>query len=87
MIRVGIGIKLLTTIAATFLLTGILTYFQPGIFCINVVSATTLRIVAIVLIAVGLVMKISSSRVPLSVFNNKEFVTTDIFLPFYVPEF
>ena len=76
---VGIGIKLLAAIAATFLLTGILTFLQPGIFCINFVSATTLRIVAIVLIAVGLAMKFSSSRVPSSAFKNKELVTTGIF--------
>jgi protein-S-isoprenylcysteine O-methyltransferase Ste14 len=79
MTRVGIGIKLLAIIAATFLLTGILTYFQPGIFCINFVSATTLRILGIVLIAVGLVMKFSSFRVPSSAFKNKELVTTGIF--------
>lgn len=79
MTRVGIGIKLLATIAATFLLTGILTYVQPGIFCINFVGATTLRILGIVLIAVGLVMKFSSFRVPSSAFKNKELVTTGIF--------
>ena len=79
MTRVGIGIKLLATIAATFLLTGILTYLQPDIFCINFVSANTLRIVAITLIAVGLVIKFSSSRVPSSAFKNKELVTTGIF--------
>jgi len=79
MTRVGIGIKLLATIAATFLLTGILTYLQPDIFCINFVSANTLRIVAITLIAVGLVMKLSSSRVPSSAFRNEELVTTGIF--------
>ena len=79
MTRVGIGIKLLATIAAAFLLTGILTYLHPGIFCINFVSATSLRTVAIVLIAVGLVLKFSSSRVPSSAFKNKELVTTGIF--------
>jgi len=79
MSRVGIGVKLLATIATTFLLTGILTYLQPDIFCINFVSANTLRIVAITLIAVGLVIKFSSSRVPSSAFKNKELVTTGIF--------
>jgi protein-S-isoprenylcysteine O-methyltransferase Ste14 len=79
MTRVGIGIKLLAAIAATFLLTGVLMYLMPGIFRINFISATILRIVAIVLIAIGFVTQFSSSRVPSSAFKNKELVTTGIF--------
>ena len=79
MTRVGIGIKLLAVMAVTFLLTGILTYLLPGIFRIDFISASALRVAAIALIAVGLVLKLSSSRVPSTAFKNKELVTTGIF--------
>ena len=79
MTRVGIGIKLLAAMAVTFLLTGILTYLLPGIFRIDFISESTLRVTAIALIAVGLVLKLSSSRVPSIAFKNKELVTTGIF--------
>ena len=79
MTRVGIGIKLLAAIAATLLVTGILTYLWPDIFRMSFVAATALRTAAIVLIAVGLAIKFSSSRVPSSAVRNKELVTTGIF--------
>jgi protein-S-isoprenylcysteine O-methyltransferase Ste14 len=77
--RVGIGIKLLAAMAVTFLLTGILTYLVPGIFRIDFISASTLRVAAIALITIGLVLKLSSSRVPSIAFKNKGRVTTGIF--------
>lgn len=79
MTRVGIGIKLLAAMAAAFFLTGILTYLQPDIFCIDFISASTLRIAGIALIGVGIAIKLSSSRVPSTAFKKKELITTGIF--------
>lgn len=79
MTRVGIGIKLLAAIAATLLLTGILTYLLPGVFRMSFVGATTLRTAALVLMAIGLTIQLSSSRVPSSAVRNKELVTTGVF--------
>ena len=79
MTRVGIGIKLLAAMAVTFLLTWILTCLQPDIFCIDFISASTLRIAAIALIGVGIAIKLSSSRVPSTAFKKKELITTGIF--------
>ena len=79
MTRVGIGIKLLTAMVATFLLTGVLTFLLPGIFRIDFIRESTLRVAAIALIAIGLVLKLSSSRVPSTAFKNKELITTGVF--------
>ena len=79
MIRVGIGIKLLAAMAATFLLTGIMACLQPDIFCIDFISASTLRIAGIALIGAGIAIKLSSSRVPSTAFKKKELITTGIF--------
>ena len=79
MTRVGIGIKLLSAMVATFLLTGILTFLLPGIFRIDFISESTLQLTAITLIAIGLVLKLSSSRVPSTAFKHKELITTGVF--------
>ena len=79
MTRDGIGIKLLSAMVATFFMTGILTFLLPGIFRIDFISESTLRLAAITLIAIGLVLKLSSSRVPSTAFKNKELITTGVF--------
>ncbi len=65
--------------AATFLLTGIMACLQPDIFCIDFISASTLRIAGIALIGAGIAIKLSSSRVPSTAFKKKELITTGIF--------
>ena len=79
MTRVGIGIKLLAAIAVTLLVTGIVTYLLAGIFRVSFADATALRTAALVLMAIGLTIQLSSSRVPSSAVRNKELVTTGIF--------
>ena len=79
MTRVGIGIKLLSAMVATFFMTGILTFLLPGIFRIDFISESTLRLAAITLIAIGLVLKLSAYRVPSTAFKNKELITTGVF--------
>jgi protein-S-isoprenylcysteine O-methyltransferase Ste14 len=79
MTRVGIGIKLLAAIAVTLLVTGIVTYLLAGIFRVSFADATALRTAALVLMAIGLTIQLSSSPVPSSAVRNKELVTTGIF--------
>lgn len=79
MTRVGIGIKLLAAMAATMLLTDILTYLQPAVFGIHFISAPALRIAGIFVLFVGVAIKIASARVPVRAFKNEELMTTGVF--------